>query len=281
METEYFKDERINASLLKQALISPLHALRCMQNVQSKPSDSMRLGTAVHAWYLERERFGNDYTLDVERYQRRTGEHNAGDIKTDEDGSPKLSLSCPDGVLTGEYAKRFQAMTDALAQSEKAQALLDGGRCEVELYTDLYKAKLDLITSDGWLVDLKTVGGGADEMPLRSESFAREFWRLGYDVQMWHYDLLAKANNIDAKGFIFLCVDAKIPAGVRSFVFERNSDWWEIGKDRWEKALKIIEKVKKDTDNNKKVLKYDETVYDLPVPFQAINEIAGLKNGKD
>lgn len=275
MET-YFQDERINASLLKQALISPLHALRCMQGVQSKPSDSMRLGTAVHTWFLERERFGNDYTLDVERYQRRTGEHNAGDIKTDDDGSPKLSLACPDGVLTGEYAKRFQAMTDALAQSERAQALLDGGRCEVELFTDAYKAKLDLITSDGWLVDLKTVGGGADDMPLRSDSFAREFWRLGYDVQMYHYDLMAKANGIDANGFIFLCVDAKIPSGVRLFVFERSSEWWDIGRMRWNKAKKIIENVRKNIDNNKKVFKYKEIKYDLPIPFNAVNDIAKM-----
>lgn len=277
METEYFKDVRINASLLKQALISPLHALRCLQGVQAKPNDSMRLGTAVHAWYLERERFEKDYSLDVERYQRRTGEHNAGDIKTDDDGSPKLSVMCPDGVLTGEYAKRFQAMTDALAQSEKAQALLDGGRCEVELYTDEYKAKIDLITSDSWLVDLKTVGGGADEMPLRSDSFAREFWRLGYDVQMYHYDLLAKANGIDAKGFIFLCVDAKIPSGVRLFVFERSSEWWDIGRMRWEKAKKIIENIKKDIDNNKKVIKYKEVRYDLPIPFNAVNDIAKME----
>lgn len=276
MEKEYFQDARINVSLLKQALISPLHALRCLQGVQTKPSDSMRLGTAVHAWYLERERFESDYTLEVERYQRRTGEHNAGDIKTDDDGSPKLSVMCPVGVLTGEYAKRFQAMTDALAQSERAQALLDGGRCEVELYTDDCKAKLDLITSDGWLVDLKTVGGGSDEMPLRSDSFAREFWRLGYDVQMYHYDALARANGIDAKGFIFLCVDAKIPSGVRLFVFERSSEWWDIGRMRWNKAKKIIENIRKDIDNNKKIVKYEEVRYDLPIPFNAVNDIAKM-----
>ena len=266
---DYHAHKEVSSSVLKAALKSPAHLARCLAGKGTK-SDAMTLGTAVHAWYLERERFKAEYTEETERYQRAYGVHKAGDPKTDEDGEPLTKLMCPDGAeIKGENWKKFKAMTEALGSSKESSALLDGGQVEVSFIGDGERVRTDLITSDGWIVDLKTVGGSSD-LPLTPENFAREFWNNGYDVQMYMYDKLVRAAGLDIKGFIFLCVDAKIPSGVRLFVFERSSDWWGYGEQRYKRAWEVLRKYRETGE----AVKYPEaTVYDLPVPFAAVGEL--------
>lgn len=266
---DYHARAEVSSSVLKAALKSPAHLARCLSGKGTK-SDAMTLGTAVHTWYLERERFNAEYTEETERYQRAYGVHKAGDPKTDDDGEPLTKLICPDGAeIKGESWKKFRAMTEALSASKEASALLDGGQVEVSFIGDGERVRTDLITSDGWIVDLKTVGGSSD-LPLTPENFAREFWNNGYDVQMYMYDKLVRAAGLDVKGFIFLCVDAKIPSGVRLFVFERSSDWWGYGEQRYKRALDILSKYRETGE----AVKYPEAmVFDLPVPFAAVGEL--------
>ena len=266
---DYHARAEVSSSVLKAALKSPAHLAQCLAGKGAK-SDAMTLGTAVHTWYLERERFNAEYTEETERYQRAYGVHKAGDPKTDEDGEPLTALTCPDGsVIKGDNWKKFQAMTEALSVSKEASALLDGGQVEVSFIGDGERVRTDLITSDGWIVDLKTVGGSSD-LPLTPENFAREYWNNGYDVQMYMYDKLVRAAGLDVKGFIFLCVDAKIPSGVRLFVFERSSDWWGYGEQRYKRAWEVLRKYRETGD----AVKYPESmVFDLPVPFAAVGEL--------
>ena len=266
---DYHARADVSSSVLKAALKSPAHLAQCLAGKGAK-SDAMTLGTAVHTWYLERERFNAEYTEETERYQRAYGTHKAGDPKTDEDGEPLTALTCPDGsVIKGENWKKFKAMTEALSASKEASALLDGGQVEVSFIGDGERVRTDLITSDGWIVDLKTVGGSSD-LPLTPENFAREFWNNGYDVQMYMYDKLVRAAGLDVKGFIFLCVDAKIPSGVRLFVFERSSDWWGYGEQRYKRAWEVLRKYRETGE----AVKYPEAmVFDLPVPFAAVGEL--------
>ena len=266
---DYHARKEVSSSVLKAALKSPAHLARCLAGKGAK-SDAMTLGTAVHTWYLERERFNAEYTEETERYQRAYGVHKAGDPKTDEEGEPLTALTCPDGsVIKGENWKKFKAMTEALGASKESSALLDGGQVEVSFIGDGERVRTDLITSDGWIVDLKTVGGSSD-LPLTPENFAREFWNNGYDVQMYMYDKLVRAAGLDIKGFIFLCVDAKIPSGVRLFVFERSSDWWSYGEQRYKRAWGVLRKYRETGE----AVKYPEAmVFDLPVPFAAVGEL--------
>ena len=266
---DYHARKEVSSSVLKAALKSPAHLARGWAGKGTK-SDAMTLGTAVHTWYLERERFNAEYTEETERYQRAYGTHKAGDPKTDEDGEPLTALTCPDGsVIKGENWKKFQAMTEALSASKESSALLDGGQVEVSFIGDGERVRPDLITSDGWIVDLKTVGGSSD-LPLTPENFAREYWNNGYDVQMYMYDKLVRAAGLDIKGFIFLCVDAKIPSGVRLFVFERSSDWWGYGEQRYKRAWEVLRKYRETGE----AVKYPEAmVFDLPVPFAAVGEL--------
>ena len=133
---DYHARAEVSSSVLKAALKSPAHLAQCLAGKGTK-SDAMTLGTAVHTWFLERERFKAEYTEETERYQRAYGTHKAGDPKTDEDGEPLTALTCPDGsVIKGENWKKFKAMTEALSASKEASALLDGGQVEVSFIGD-------------------------------------------------------------------------------------------------------------------------------------------------
>lgn len=265
---DYHSDKRISSSLLKTALLSPAH-IKAFLEGKKKKSDAMILGTAIHCYYLERERFESEYTIEFETYKRKTGDFNVGDYKLDEFGEKKVCISSPDGEMTGETAKKFLAMKDALDNCEKAKELLVNGKTEMSLFTDKERVRLDLLTSDGWIVDVKTVSG-TSEMPLEPEEFAREFWRFGYDLQMYMYCKVARECGLDIKGFLFLCVDAKIPAGVRIFYFKPEDEWFDYGKQRYETALKRLSAYDK---NN--AVKYEQVIFEsLPVPFKAIGELS-------
>lgn len=265
---DYHSDKRISSSLLKTALLSSAH-IKAFLEGKKKKSDAMILGTAIHCYYLERERFESEYAIEFETYKRKTGDFNVGDYKLDEFGEKKVCISSPDGEMTGETAKKFLAMKDALDNCEKAKELLVGGKTELSLFTDKERVRLDLLTSDGWIVDVKTVSG-TSEMPLEPEEFAREFWRFGYDLQMYMYCKVARECGLDIKGFLFLCVDAKIPAGVRIFYFKPEDEWFDYGKQRYETALKRLTAYDK---NN--AVKYEQVIFEsLPVPFKAIGELS-------
>lgn len=268
---DYHKLTEVSSSVLKAALKSPAHLAMCLAGKAPK-NDAMTLGTAVHTYFLERKRFEAEYREETDIYQRAIGTHKAGDPKTDENGDPLTALVCPDGaVIKGEVYKRFKAMCAALDACPQAQALLVGGQVEQSFIVGDERVRPDLITSDSWIVDLKTVGGTAD-LPLTPENFAREFWNNGYDVQMYMYDKLVRASGKDIKGFIFLCVDAKIPSGVRLFVFERSSDWWAYGEQRYKRAWDVLRAYR---ENPTAAVKYPETtVYDLPVPFAAVGALS-------
>ena len=270
---EYHADSRVCSSLLKAALTSKAHLERFLQG-KGKKTDSMVLGTAIHCYFLERDRFNAEYNVTEERFQRASGVNKAGDLKLDEYGDPIRCVVSPEGdIIKGESAKKFFEMTTALDECEKAQELLKGAKTEVSLFTETERVRPDLITDDGWIVDLKTVSG-TSEMPLEPAEFAREFWRFGYDLQMYMYDKVARECGIDSKGFIFLCIDAKIPSGVRIFYFPQGNEWFEYGKMRYEKAYNVLNEYRRE----KKGIKYEEVCIEgLPIPFSAIGALSDVE----
>jgi hypothetical protein len=163
-------------------------------------------------------------------------------------------------------------MTKALDESEVAKDLIIDGTVESSWFTDKERVRPDLIMLNDWVVDLKTVSGTTD-MPLEPKNFAREFWRMGYDLQMFMYRKVLRENGFNPKGFIFLCVDAKIPSGVRAFYFENNSDWFGYGEQRYNLALERY----KEWESNGKSEKYEtEIIKDLPLCYDAVDELAKL-----
>jgi len=249
---EYHKVPALGSTVVKSALKSPRAYLRAIQG-EFKQTASMALGDAIHAHTLEPHRFEEMYELSTKK-------------NGDNELLPKL-----DGIMKitpAEYSK-FLSMTDALAKCQEFQELVSKAKCiEKSFFTELdgvaFKCRTDFITSDGWIVDLKTVGG-MSATPSSPEEFGRSFFDFGYDVGMVLYtNVVEKCIGKKVKGFKFACVDAKQEdSGVKIYTFARGeSDWWKLGAKRLELGVaKALEY--KDAE----VFPVYETVEETDLPF--------------
>lgn len=266
---EYHARPEISSSILKAVMISPAHLERILTK-GFKQSKATILGSAMHSWLTQRDLFNNDYTESTELYQRATGEHKAGDPKLDDEGDPIVMLKhSTDSSLDikGEEYKKFKAMCEAYEKSDDAKALIESAKyIEASFFYKDMRVRPDFITADGWIVDIKTVGGTSDK-PSSPERFGRDFFDNGYDIQMYMYYHIVKQEMPDIKGFKFLCLDAKQPSGIQIYTFiEGESKWFELGGYRFHEALRRLEQYKKESVH--KVYEV-ETVNDLPLSYNA------------
>jgi len=177
--------------------------------------------------------------------------------------------------------QKFIAMMQAYNVSDEAKALINSAKyIEVSFFLDNYdglklKVRPDFITEDGWIVDIKTVGGDRDK-PSAPENFGRSFYDNGYDIQMYMYYQIVKKELPDIKGFKFLCLDAKQPSGIQIYTFvDGESKWFELGGYRFHEAIRRY----KDYKTTKIHKVYEKEVQsELPLSFLAEEVLAGYRN---
>ena len=265
LNKDYHEAEGISSSVLKTALKSPAH-LDILFKKGFKKSKAMSLGEAIHCYILEPKRFEEDYSIQTETYKRKIGDHNVGDPKLDDEGNPIRSLVNKNNDelnVEGEEFVKFNSMIDAYNNCPEAKELVSQqAETEVSYFYDRFKVRPDMITKDGWIVDIKTVGG-IDDNPSDPKNFCNDFFKFGYDLQMYMYENIIKQFNPNIKGFKFLCLDAKEPSGVKIYTFiNGQSKWFEIGGYRFHDALKIYDEYKQ-TNNTVKYSKVCEDDMDL------------------
>lgn len=279
----YHKADGVSSTILKTVMRSPKH-LEYMLEHDFKPTKAATLGDAVHAYLLQTERFSGMYEEVKDTYLRNIGEHKMGDPKLDEDGDPIIMLKHKEDSrldIKGEEYKKFIAMTQAYNASDEARALINSAKyIEVSFFLDNYdglklKVRPDFITEDGWIVDIKTVGGDRDK-PSAPENFGRGFFDNGYDIQMYMYYHIVKKELPDIKGFKFLCLDAKQPSGIQIYTFiDGESKWFELGGYRFHEAIRRYKKYK--ATNVHKVYE-NEVQNELPLSYLAEEVLAGYRN---
>jgi hypothetical protein len=266
---DYHNRSEISSTVLKAALVSQAH-LHLVLSGKMKTSKSMILGDAVHAFILQPNRFDEMYETIREVYLRNTGEHKAGDAKLDTDGEPIVMLKHKTDSsldIKGDDYKKFTAMISAYTSSYEATELVKSAKfVETSFIFNNLRVRPDFITEDGWIVDLKTVGGTMDK-PSAPERFGRDFFDYGYDLQMYMYYNVVRKELPNIKGFKFLCLDAKIPSGVQIYTFvDGESKWFELGGYRFHEAMCQLDRYQDNIEHRV----YDiETPSDLPLSYQA------------
>ena len=270
---QYHESEGISSSVLKTALRSKAH-LKLLKEEGFKRNKSMVLGDAIHMYILEPNRFAENYTEEKEVYKRNINGHVAGEPKLDENGEEIVMLKhLTDSSLdiAGEEYVKFKSMIKAYNECEEAKELrANAEHVETSFFFDKFKVRPDFITRDGWIVDLKTVGGMKDN-PSEVNNFNRDFWEFGYDLQMFMYESIVK-QFMDVKGFIFICLDAKKPSGVKIYKFiNGESKWFEIGGYRFHEALEIMKQCEETNDYRK----YDKVIEDdMELSYEASDYLA-------
>jgi exodeoxyribonuclease VIII len=98
------------------------------------------------------------------------------------------------------------------------------------------------------------------------EEFAKTIFNMDYHIQAAMYVDGLKANNIDAKVFVFVAVEKEPPFAVGVYVLD--NDYIEIGRQQYKKALQILAQCIKDN----KYPAYSEDIVELKPPRWAFTK---------
>lgn len=193
MQNIPFNDYRamtgLNASLLKACANGLYHGYRAL-HVPIEPSDAMKFGTALHAYFLEGDRF-SDLVAVRPNVDRRTKAGKEIAEAFEATAGSKTIISQDDLDLIQRLHKKAMGITEygTLAGSGLKEYTIQGMANFAEI-----KGRLDLVAQDGSvIVDVKTTKS-ADPA-----QFAKDFINLHYDIQFLHYANLARLQWPDLK----------------------------------------------------------------------------------
>lgn len=224
---DYASIPGVNPSSLKiLARKSPLH----FQYAQTHPraeTPAMRLGTAVHLAVLQPDLFATSYAVKPEGMSFVTKE-----------GKEWRAANSDRPILSSEEYADICGMADAVrAHPEAARYLAAGAVEEPIVWTDpdtgvAMKGRPDLVTSTGFLVDLKTA---RDLTPRR---FASAVLDLGYLFSMAAYKDGLALNGKEPRETVLVCVESSAPFDV--CVYRLDDDALDIGRGEYKQALETL-----------------------------------------
>lgn len=216
-ESTYFKQPGLSSTGAKKILKSPAHYRHYVEHPE-EPKDAFDVGSAVHSKVLG---VGAQITV----YPDGTGPE-----RFEYDGEEIGNVLASNGAISTNAAKAFEAearsnglipvkrvtgrvvnlMAESVLSNPTVKALLASGDPEVSMFaTDpdtgvVMRGRLDWLGAR--IVDLKTTAGDASE-----EEFAKQVFRLGYDVQFAHYEHLYHLITGDTLPYLFAVVESNAP----------------------------------------------------------------------
>lgn len=205
--------------------------IRKATGYSKEPTDSMKLGTALHEKLLTPSVYEQKYAIVPESIKVRRGKEWDA-FKEEHEGMEYIRLA--------DFQK-VSAMASALENNEAVKDVFKNTPLEareVVLTSELYgvdvKSKVDMIADGGkLLIDIKTA---SDASP---SAFVRQAADLSYDVQAAFYLLNAEKNGIKAEKFAFYVVETEFPYTTGIYTFDKDSLFVRAG------ALEVARRLKK------------------------------------
>ena len=208
-EDEYHAWDAVSNSSLTPMLQSPAHYLYQLENPE-EPTESMRLGTALHRLVLEPERFEEHYHV-FEKLNWTTKEGRAQKEQL-------LSVWKEDQLLTTKQAEKVFGMRDAIMGNPEAKRWLDKATHRelsgvwVDRVTGLLcKMRIDAIIDGVMAIDLKTTDVAT------YPAFQKKIYDYGYHRQGAMYIDGVKQLGVKVNHFGFIPVEKEPYHGVGTF----------------------------------------------------------------
>jgi len=232
--TDYHADtSHISKSGLDLINRSPMHYWhRYFSGNYQAPEQTaaFRIGSAFHTFTLEPEEFYSRYAVSNQKFDKRT--------KEGKTAFEAFSLECSGKeILSLEEFEQVKAMGLAVENCAVSH-LLDGGIAEqVLIWKDTYtgnlcKCRPDWISTDTWIVDLKSTD---DASPINFGYSAKKY---RYDVQAAFYLDGLITNGVKPKGFIFIAVEKQAPYNVG--IYQVDAATIELGRDKYIDNLRTL-----------------------------------------
>lgn len=236
---DYCAMDAVNHSAIKQGIgRSMAHVWQYMNRPYTPPTDAMKLGTALHAWTLERARY-SELVAVLPKFDARTtiGKQVRDGFYLENDG--KTIITADDDLLVRSMSKAISAHPEArkLAAAK--------GRVEVVVVWDdaetglRLKARCDKVidsTRPRLCVDIKTTQDAS------LDEWERSIFKYGYHTQAALYEE-AWASRGEAISFVFLVVESDAPHGVS--VDRLDEPAMQVGRDLVRQAIRDIAECKK------------------------------------
>lgn len=219
---EYAASNAINASLLKEVVKSPAHALDYMQRVQ-EPKRHFAFGNASHTWLLEPHMFHDSVCVAGQcAALKKSGERCSNTGLTRCDGRwycgvkghlPGESDDVQETVVTEDEFAQMQLASEALCAHDGAMQLLTSdGFNELTVLVPheatglLLKARLDIYRPQFQLIgDIKTA------RCVEQRVFASDMAKNGYDIQAAFYTNVARMAGLQADHFGVIAIEKTRP----------------------------------------------------------------------
>ena len=211
---DYHALDALSSTGIKKLQRSPAHFV--VERTKAKrPTDAMRIGTAVHTLILEPERSGE--VIEMPEFNARSSTERAA-------RDAWLAAHAGAQAFDAETITRIRAAVAAVRAHPAASALLSDGVAERSVFwrdakEDVpCKARYDWHRADGGIVDVKTT---ADASP---EAFSRSIATFGYHISAAHYWTGAEHVLGASPAFwAFVAVEVEPPYGVACYVLDAAS----------------------------------------------------------
>lgn len=240
-ENEYHQLPGLSSTGAKKILRSPAHFQHYI-NSPRETKDEYDVGSLVHAKVLG---IGAKHTVYPDGQGPETFTFEGVELNTVLASNGALSTKAAKAFAEEARAhglipvKRVQArvvnkMAESVLAHDEARALIEGGHAEVSMFaTDPAtgvdgRGRLDYLRP-GTIADLKTTAGAASEV-----DFAKQFFRIGYEVQFGHYDFLYHQITGEHLPFLWIVVETEPPYLTNVFLLDEKAQ--EIGRDRAARA---------------------------------------------
>lgn len=195
---EYFSNEALSFSTMKELLNSPKHFWRAKEE-GIKKTPSMELGTAIHCGILEPQEFIRNYILEpqLDKRSKAYKEWLSGE------GYGKLLYSQEtkeiiENALESTYSEAMSLIEDGMTINEEAFFFEDTFlkmKCKVDAYCKGEKILIDLKTSSD----------------ISPREFQSQIFKRAYHMQMAHYKLALENNNCPVDRVIIVAISTNKP----------------------------------------------------------------------
>lgn len=226
---EYHADtSAISSTLLKELLRSPMH-FRHILTAPRKEKECYRIGTAIHAFLLEYDRFHKEYVVVPDK----------GKTKASKEAYEEVISQNPNSFHVSESEMvMIHGIAEQVSRHSSATELLKLGEAEQTFFwTDeetgiLCKVRADLFCSPFAILDVKST------MNASEDAFRRDVARLNYDLSAAMYQEGIYRVTGERLDFAWLAVEKEAPYGVALYNAE---DYIETGMKKFRRALRLLQ----------------------------------------